>query len=76
MDPDQALRGFIDAFGVPPERVPGSAEGRAGLYRSLLSGKRVLVVLDNARDTEQVRPLLPGSAAAWPWSPAGISSPA
>ena len=61
MDPDQALRGFFDAFGVPPERVPGGVEAKAGLYRSLLSGKRVLVVLDNARDTEQVRPLLPGS---------------
>ena len=62
MDPDQALGGFFDALGVPPERVPGDVEASAGLYRSLLSGKRVLVVLDNARDTEQVRPLLPGSA--------------
>ena len=61
MDSDQALCGFFDAFGVPQERVPGSVEAKAGLYRSLLSGKRVLVVLDNARDTEQVRPLLPGS---------------
>ena len=61
MDPDQALRGFIAAFGVPPERVPDGLEAKAGLYRSLLNGKRVLVVLDNARDTEQVRPLLPGS---------------
>jgi DNA-binding SARP family transcriptional activator/Tfp pilus assembly protein PilF len=62
MDPGQALRGFVDAFGMPPESIPASVEAKAGLYRSLLSGKRVLVVLDNARDTEQVRPLLPGSA--------------
>jgi tetratricopeptide (TPR) repeat protein len=62
MEPDHALRGFLEAFGVPPERVPGGVEAKAGLYRSLLSGKRVLVVLDNARDTEQVRPLLPGAA--------------
>jgi len=61
VDPDQALRGFFDALGVPPERVPDGVEAKAGLYRSLLSGKRVLVVLDNARDTEQVRPMLPGS---------------
>jgi len=62
MDPDQALRGFFDAFGLPPERVPSGVQAKAGLYRSLLSGKRMLVVLDNARDTEQVRPLLPGTA--------------
>jgi DNA-binding SARP family transcriptional activator/Tfp pilus assembly protein PilF len=62
MDPNHALRGFLEAFGVLPERVPDGVEARAGLYRSLLSGKRVLVVLDNARDSEQVRPLLPGAA--------------
>ena len=57
--PEVAIRGFLDALGVPPERIPASAEAQAGLYRSLLAGKRVLIVADNARDEQQVRPLLP-----------------
>jgi DNA-binding SARP family transcriptional activator len=59
--PAEALRSFLEALGVPRARVPLDLEGRSGLYRSLLSTRRMLVVLDNARETEQVRPLLPGS---------------
>jgi DNA-binding SARP family transcriptional activator/tetratricopeptide (TPR) repeat protein len=59
--PVEAVRGFLEAFGVPPERIPASLEAQVGLYRSLLASRRVLVVLDNARDAEQVRPLLPGA---------------
>jgi DNA-binding SARP family transcriptional activator/Tfp pilus assembly protein PilF len=59
--PDQAMRGFLDALGVPAQSVPVDLPARVGLYRSLLAGRRVLVVLDNARDADQVRPLLPGS---------------
>ena len=59
--PAEAVRGFLDALGVPPERIPAQPDAQAGLYRSLLADKRMLIVLDNARDEPQVRPLLPAS---------------
>jgi len=61
IEPAEALRFFLDALCVPPHRIPAGTEGRAALYRSLLDGKRMLIVLDNARDVVQVRPLLPGA---------------
>ncbi len=55
-----ALAGFLRAMGVAGHDIPDGAEDRARLYRSTLAGRRVLVVLDNARDGEHARPLLPG----------------
>jgi DNA-binding SARP family transcriptional activator/tetratricopeptide (TPR) repeat protein len=55
-----ALAGFLRTLGVPGQEIPDEMEERARLYRSMLAGHRVLVVLDNARGGEQVRPLLPG----------------
>ncbi|HEV2371223.1 MAG TPA: BTAD domain-containing putative transcriptional regulator [Streptosporangiaceae bacterium] len=62
MNPAEAIRGFLDAYHVPAGRIPASAEAQAALYRSLMAGKRALLVLDNARDPAQVRPLLPASS--------------
>ncbi len=61
MEPIEALGLLLVAFGMPPHRLTSSAEERAALYRSLVDGKRILVVLDNASNAAQVRPLLPGS---------------
>src|SRR5205823_3101909 len=61
MAPDEAVRAFLDALAVPPQRIPIGFDAQVGLFRSLLSGRRMLLVLDNAGDAEQVRPLLPGA---------------
>ncbi|GGL02670.1 ATP-binding protein [Mangrovihabitans endophyticus] len=57
--PEDVLADFLVALGEPRDGVPGATAGRIALYRSRLAGRRVLVVLDNARDAAQVRPLLP-----------------
>ena len=60
--PGTALQGFFDALGVPPRHVPAGLDAQSALLRTLLDGKRLLLLLDNAHDADQVRPLLPGSA--------------
>ncbi|KDN18738.1 hypothetical protein DV20_29550 [Amycolatopsis rifamycinica] len=59
--PADAVRGFLEALDVPDDRIPRTLDAQAGLYRTLLANRHVLVVLDNARDAGQVRPLLPGA---------------
>jgi tetratricopeptide (TPR) repeat protein len=60
VSPAEALAGFLHALGVPGTHIPDETEDRARLFRSRLAGRRVLLLLDNAHDSEQVRPLLPG----------------
>jgi DNA-binding SARP family transcriptional activator/tetratricopeptide (TPR) repeat protein len=66
-DPDQpvpaadALAGFLRSLGVPGQEIPPGQDERAARYRSLLAGRKMLIMLDNAGSVEQVRPLLPGS---------------
>ena len=61
VEPLDALARFLRALGVPAEQVPGELDEAAAMYRSLLAGKRMLILVDNAATSGQVRPLLPGS---------------
>jgi tetratricopeptide (TPR) repeat protein len=60
--PTEILDGFLRALGAPADRIPVGTAEQSGLYRSLLAGRRVLVLLDNANSTDQVHPLLPGTS--------------
>ena len=59
--PDEALRYVLEGLGVTVDRMPSNVTSQIALFRSLLAGKRMLLVLDDAHDAEQVRALLPGS---------------
>jgi DNA-binding SARP family transcriptional activator len=64
MEPSQAIRALLDAFAVPPDRFPVDLDAQAALYRTMLADRQMLIVLDNARDADQVRPLLPGTPSS------------
>ncbi|GAA3439143.1 AfsR/SARP family transcriptional regulator [Kutzneria kofuensis] len=63
MDPAVALRGFLGALGVSRSAVPADAHAQEAMFRSLVAGKRMLIVIDNVADAAQVTPLLPGSSS-------------
>ncbi|MFB7476960.1 BTAD domain-containing putative transcriptional regulator [Kitasatospora sp. NPDC056184] len=60
-DPEAVLSGFLVALGVPADTVPDGLDARSALFRSVVDGRRLLLVLDNAKDAAQIRPLLPGA---------------
>jgi DNA-binding SARP family transcriptional activator/Flp pilus assembly protein TadD len=60
MTPEQALAALLGGMGITADRIPAGVEAASALWRTTLAGRRALVVLDNARDAQQVRPLLPG----------------
>ncbi|GIG71004.1 AfsR/SARP family transcriptional regulator [Phytomonospora endophytica] len=61
VDAVDALGAFLAALGMPLDKQPSAVDARAALYRSMLAGRRMFVLLDNARDADQVRPLLPAA---------------
>ena len=58
-EPQDAIRQLLETQGIAPDKLPASPIAQADLYRSMLHGRRMLILLDNARDADQVRPLLP-----------------
>jgi tetratricopeptide (TPR) repeat protein/transcriptional regulator with XRE-family HTH domain len=63
-DPDEILQGFLEALGVDVEQIPRRMADRIGLYRTMLAYRRVLILLDNAAEAGQIRPLIPASAGS------------
>ncbi|MFE7401612.1 ATP-binding protein [Streptomyces sp. NPDC057557] len=61
LDPGEALAGFLGALGVPSSDIPRGTEERSALFREQAASRQLIVVLDNARDADQARPLLPAA---------------
>ncbi|MFF1711935.1 BTAD domain-containing putative transcriptional regulator [Streptomyces sp. NPDC058268] len=59
----EAVRGVLEGLGVPAQNIPATVHAQIGLYRTLVAGKRLLLVLDNAHDADQIRSLLPGTGS-------------
>jgi transcriptional regulator with XRE-family HTH domain len=76
LDPADVLGRFLRGLSVDGQSVPDDLESRVGLYRSLMADRRAIVVLDNAADEVQVRPLLPAGGGISCWSPAAPGWPA
>ncbi|MFG2085474.1 MULTISPECIES: tetratricopeptide repeat protein [unclassified Spirillospora] len=64
LPPDEPLERFLRALGAAPESIPAGADEQSALYRSMTTGRRLVVMLDNAVSAAQVRPLLPGAGAS------------
>jgi hypothetical protein len=64
VDPADALASLLLTIGVPAGQIPADPEARTGLWRDRLAGGQLLLVLDDATDSEQVRPLLPGAGGS------------
>jgi tetratricopeptide (TPR) repeat protein/transcriptional regulator with XRE-family HTH domain len=62
--PADALASLLQTIGVPPAQIPASAQARASVWRDRVAGQRLLLLLDDAEDSDQVRPLLPGTGPA------------
>ena len=65
--PGEVIRDFLGALGVPPERIPVSSHAQVALYRTVVTGKRLLIVLDNARDQTRCGRCCPARPGAWCW---------
>ncbi|MFE2179774.1 tetratricopeptide repeat protein [Streptomyces sp. NPDC059455] len=74
-EPDAVLAAFLRSLGIPDAAIPDGTEERTALYRSALAGRRILVLLDNARDADQIRPLLPGDPGDPGDGPHGRTAP-